>query len=135
MAVRKTVTWPNFTTLEHNRTAIFTQQWSIFNSHRQLCTARASCGYRVTELARPGCSTESTVDVVHRARIRGIVKNFGRRGEFDEFSGPVLGHQQKCAIVGHSRGLLHVVRDDNYRHSVLEFRHQFFDSLRRDGIE
>src|SRR5665213_1573514 len=130
MAVRKTVTWPNLTTLEDYHTAIFAQQWRIFTSHRRLCTVRALLATGRRWLPRPGCSTETTVDVVHRARIRGIVKNLGRRGEFDEFSGPVLGHQQKCAIVGHSRGLLHVVRDDNHRHSVLEFRHQFFDSLR-----
>jgi hypothetical protein len=48
MAVRKTVTWPNLTTLEDYHTAIFAQQWSIFNSHRRLCTVRVPFDYRAT---------------------------------------------------------------------------------------
>src|ERR1051325_4335899 len=73
---------------------------------------------------------ESPRDVILRLLLRGASEELRRGVEFDQ-----LAQIEKGGVIGHSRGLLHVVGDDDYGVVLLELQNQVFDLGRGERVE
>src|SRR5205807_3252692 len=73
---------------------------------------------------------KSTSDVIFRAFLARVSKNFRGRSELDEFA-----EIKDTSVIGNAPGLLHVVSDNYDGVLRFQFLNQFFDPCRRDRIE
>src|SRR3954471_4337776 len=73
---------------------------------------------------------ELSGDVVLGASVVGVGEELVRVRELDQLPG-----QHEGGLVGHARGLLHVVRDDHDREALLELEHELLDLQRGDRVE
>src|SRR4051794_40543526 len=73
---------------------------------------------------------ELTGDVFLGAAVVRLGEDLLRRPDLDQ-----LAVEQERGRVGHARGLLHVVRDDDDRHAMLELVDELLDLQRRDRIQ
>src|SRR4051795_13325440 len=78
----------------------------------------------------PAASAELAGDVLLRARVLRAREDLLRRAELDQ-----LAAEHERRLVGHARGLLHVVGDDHDRVALLELVDELLDLQRRDRIE
>src|SRR4051794_16335663 len=90
----------------------------------------ASCSRNAWRVSRAMGSAELARHVLLHAPVVGRGEDLLGRRVLDQ-----LAAQHERRAVGHARGLLHVVRDDDDRVALLELRDQLLDLQRRDRVE
>jgi len=80
-------------------------------------------------------SSKPSGDIIFGALILGVGKNNVSLIKFDHAPGTlIINHHHGC-VIGDSRGLLHVMRDNDYRVFLDDIVHQFLDAQRGDWVE